>query len=190
MGARRRQRRVEHDRVRIAATRGNQNRFDHVCSCNMSSARTLIFVNSGQVPERWRHMAADTDCLAVTRHSISAALEARIREVTMQPPCLNVHGLLVGAGIKSNVRLRKPVVDVAQFLSVAACAGVVLVWNGLATSIPEPALRSLQDDDLFGVTARLKVPQGDLVLLDKLDELQDRAGRAQVVHSVGRIGRW
>ena len=135
-------------------------------------------------------MAADTDCLAVTRHGISAALETRIREVTMQPPCLNVHGLLVGAGIKSNVRLCKPVVDVAQFLSVAACAGVVLVWNGLATSIPEPALRSLQDDDLFGVTARLKVPQGDLVLLDKLDELQDRAGRAQVVLSVGRIGRW
>ena len=59
-------------------------------------------------------MAADIDCLAVTRHGISAALEARIREVTMQPPCLNVHGLLVGAGIKSNVRLRKPVIDVAR----------------------------------------------------------------------------
>ena len=125
-------------------------------------------------------MAADIDCLAVTRHGISAALEARIREVTMQPPCLNVHGLLVGAGIKSNVRLRKPV-NVAQFLSVAACAGVVLVWNGLATSIPEPALRSLQDDDLFGVTARLKVPQGDLVLLDKLDELCSWAHRGALV---------
>ena len=126
-------------------------------------------------------MAADIDCLAVTRHGISAALEARIREVTMQPPCLNVHGLLVGAGIKSNVRLRKPVVDVAQFLSVAAwvCGG--LLGEGVGPSPPEPALRLLSGDGLFFVNALLKVPQGDLVLLDKLDELCSWAHRGALV---------